>query len=574
MNKIQSIGQWSDISAALNQNFEVIAAKLSQLYIAAWKALGVYPTKSALEQAAPSPPGGTYAYVGSGNSYNLYIYDGGWTTTGDTLTASQVLIPAFDWKNAIPQASDSEDGYMSKSQAQLLSEAYSGVVNLGGNITNIQTSLNKINGSVGDIRKSVDQHTTDITTQGKAIKVVQTTLTGQASILTENEKTTEFVNRVFGGEEIYESLDQAYDAAVRIAQYPSRVLMVFSAGGQRGIITQAHYGDGARQHLTLGQNKYTRIVTGSTATEWTPIIDAVEYLEYDSASGVISMSSAYGKLSTALPLPALYKSIDSLTADGIQTRDIAYASAPKLAGILDYVTGEINVEESIAENYEVVFARDKKCFLARIGDTYYAEWQTSAEYQASVYYGAPGELGPVPVQSRLYVVDDDIYIWTAGEFRVATNKRIADASIELKKRTIDTVDVNELDGLTTPVFSALGKADYWLTKTYGNQPLIIGRVFMLEDPFMHKITQVVLSNQILDENYPNGGHTSKSLTVCYRFYGQTNSDVPMKQWTPWKKIYDSGDTKLERAGEFLSKLETAFGTVDLDTIVSKLASLK
>jgi hypothetical protein len=237
------------------------------------------------------------------------------------------------------------------------------------------------------------------------------------------------------------------------------------------------------------------------------------------------------------------------------------------------VTGEINAEESISENYEVVFARDKKCFLARIGDTYYAEWQTSAEYQASVYYGVPGELGPIPVQSRLYVVNDDIYIWTAGEFRVATNKRIADASIELKKRTIDTVDVNELDGLTSIVLAANGKADYWLSSTYGGLPLIVGRVFMFEDPLMHKITQIVVSNQILDENYPNGSHTSESLTVCYRFYGQTNSDVPMKQWTPWKKMYDSEDKKLERASEFLSKLETAFGTTNLDVIVGKLAEV-
>lgn len=250
------------------------------------------------------------------------------------------------------------------------------------------------------------------------------------------------------------------------------------------------------------------------------------------------------------------------------------------------------------------------------------------------------------------VGDINYYTQEVGELRkeVADNKDSLSSSIgkiekleqttaEISKKVIELVDVSELDSLVAIPMPANGKADYWLTQTSGGITTIIGRVFLFEDNLIHKVTQVVMSNQRLDDNYPDGSHANEGLTVCCRFYGHTGNDVPLKQWTPWKKLYDSeerliykGETvdsnsqstdviadvniqtaedavqivskswganswnvratiypatqwkagvmsnkqckSLEELGSFLSKLKTAFGTTDLDTIVSKLAVVK
>ena len=594
MNKIQSIGQWSDISAALNQNFEVIAAKLSQLDVAAWKALGVYPNKSALEQAAPSAPAGTYAYVGSGDSYNLYIYDGGWTTEGDALTASQVLIPAFDWKNSMPAASDDSDGYMTSAHAQLLFSHGSSIMGLSNRVTVVETTANTAKQGLASANKSISENNSAVTRHETSINEINSTLAGLTSLSTRCKNVADYVTNAFGGEEVYASANDAYAAALGMAKHKDRVLMLFTAAGDRGAIMQIYTDKGVRQYLALGAKRYTRLVTGNTATDWEEIISEVSAVTYDETSGEVRLSAPNGfTLSANLPIPRIQEQLSKVVGYADTNRGIALASAPKLSAILDSADGEI-VNEEASGKFEVVFVKDKGYFLARQDDTFYTSWGVYDVFSTCEYYGTPDVLGVAPAQGRLYNIDDDLYIWTAGTLRRIAETRIEEiaeyiardkanvdnAIIELQtitadmsKKVINSVDVNELDGLTTPVLSALGKADYWLTKTYGNQPLIIGRVFLFEDPFMHKITQIVVSNQILDENYPNGGHTSESLTVCYRFYGQTNSDVPMKQWTPWKKMYDSGDTKLERAGEFLSKLEIAFGTTDLNVIVDKLAEV-
>ena len=134
----------------------------------------------------------------------------------------------------------------------------------------------------------------------------------------------------------------------------------------------------------------------------------------------------------------------------------------------------------------------------------------------------------------------------------------------LSKKVIESVDVSELDELVVIPMSANGKADYWLTQTSGGFTTIIGRVFLFEDNLKHKVTQVVMSNQRLDDNFPVGSHTDEGLTVCYRFYGHTGNDVPLKQWAPWKKLYDSEDMspdEIETAISNLQKKEKEYGEV-------------
>lgn len=114
---------------------------------------------------------------------------------------------------------------------------------------------------------------------------------------------------------------------------------------------------------------------------------------------------------------------------------------------------------------------------------------------------------------------------------------------KLKDTSISSVDVSQLDSLTDILISSRGQADLWLTKVLGDNTLIVGRVFMFEDLLLHKVTQVVLSNQSL-EGFPSGPHTTEGLTIFYRFYGRTDNDVKKHVWTEWKKLFNS-DSQVE-----------------------------
>lgn len=573
MNKIPTTGQWSDISATLNKNFDIIATKLEQLNVAAWKALGVFASKAALEETAPSAPAGTYAYVGQGDVYKVYVYSGGWTTDGSELTSDKVLIPFLDWKNSMPAASDDSDGYMTTAHAQLLYSHSSSIMGLSTRVAVAETTANTAKQGLASVNNSISKNSAAVTRHETSINEINSTLSGLTSLSTRCKNVADYVTNAFGGEEVYASANEAYAAALNMAKHKDRVLMLFTAAGARGAITQVYSDNGVRQYLAIGAKRYTRLVTGNTATAWEEIISEVSAVAYDETSGEMRLSAPNGfTLSANLPIPRIQEQLSKVVGYADTNRGIALASAPKLSAILDSADGEI-VNEEASGRFEVVFVKDKGYFLARQDDTFYTSWGVYGVFATPEYYGIPDVLGVAPAQGRLYNIDDDLYIWTAGTFRRIAETRIGEIA-DISKKVIKSVDVNELDGLTTIVASSQGNADYWLSSTFAGLPLIVGRVFMFEDPLRHKITQIVVSNQILDENYPNGSHTSESLTVCYRFYGQTNSDVPMKQWSPWKKMYDSEDKKLERASEFLSKLETAFGTVDLDTIVNKLAKLK
>jgi hypothetical protein len=138
---------------------------------------------------------------------------------------------------------------------------------------------------------------------------------------------------------------------------------------------------------------------------------------------------------------------------------------------------------------------------------------------------------------------------------VKTLKELGQTTAEISKKVIESVDVSELDGLVAIPTPTNGKADYWLTKMSGGIPIIIGRVFLFEDNMLHKVTQVVMSNQKIDDYYPDGSHAEESLTVYYRFYGHNTVDVPLKQWTPWKKLYDSEDMSPDEIETAISELQ-------------------
>lgn len=101
-------------------------------------------------------------------------------------------------------------------------------------------------------------------------------------------------------------------------------------------------------------------------------------------------------------------------------------------------------------------------------------------------------------------------------------------------RRIETIDISQLDSLVSVPLHANGAADYWLT----HNNLIVGRMFMFEDMMLHKSTQIVISNNYAD-GFPTKGHFKEGLTIYYRFFGHSTTDVAKGEWTDWKKLFDS-----------------------------------
>jgi hypothetical protein len=120
MNTIQNKGKWNEISATLNDNFNLIAAELMKLGDAAYKAKGFFNTADDLVDAYPSSPDGSYAYVGSQAPYTLYKMNNGlWESTTQNVTIEEALDSIFDW-STIPSADEETRGLMTSAHVNLL----------------------------------------------------------------------------------------------------------------------------------------------------------------------------------------------------------------------------------------------------------------------------------------------------------------------------------------------------------------------------------------------------------------------------------------------------------------------
>ena len=122
---------------------------------------------------------------------------------------------------------------------------------------------------------------------------------------------------------------------------------------------------------------------------------------------------------------------------------------------------------------------------------------------------------------------------TADRAGVMTSAMFADLQTATTRR-IETIDISQLDSLVSIPLHANGSADYWLT----HNNLIVGRMFMFEDMMLHKSTQIVISNNYAD-GFPTKGHFKEGLTIYYRFFGHSTTDVAKGEWTDWKKLFDS-----------------------------------
>lgn len=108
------------------------------------------------------------------------------------------------------------------------------------------------------------------------------------------------------------------------------------------------------------------------------------------------------------------------------------------------------------------------------------------------------------------------------------------AQEEHAKRIMNTIGIDQLDTLIHVPNTNSASADFWLT----HNNIIVGRLFMFEDSMFHKSTQIVICNNYV-EGFPTGGHYKEGLSIYYRFYGHTSTDVTQGAWTAWKRLFDS-----------------------------------
>lgn len=138
LNTIDSTGYWSDISATLNDNFNLIQTSLLRFEDEAFKNHGFFETEEALKTAYPNASDGSYAYVGLSEPYSLYVVElGVWTESSSSVSLDEALGTEYDWTK-IPSASTTSRGLMTPVQVQQVTASIRAVQGVA--ITGVETS--------------------------------------------------------------------------------------------------------------------------------------------------------------------------------------------------------------------------------------------------------------------------------------------------------------------------------------------------------------------------------------------------------------------------------------------------
>lgn len=161
MNVISQTGRWNEISATLNDNFNLIAAELTRLGGAAYKAKGFFDSVDKLTSAYPTPPDGSYAYVGTAQPYLLYsFHEGVWKVTAQNVSLEEALDSVFDW-STIPSADEITRGLMTSSHVVRLGNLETSITeevdartssdnSINANLSRTTERLNRLVMTIGD----------------------------------------------------------------------------------------------------------------------------------------------------------------------------------------------------------------------------------------------------------------------------------------------------------------------------------------------------------------------------------------------------------------------------------------
>jgi hypothetical protein len=124
-NIIPDRGRWREISATLNDNFNLLDMQMAYLAEVTMYNKGRFQTIEELKAAYADPIDGSYAYIGTQSPYEIWLYTkaAGWFKSNENGEPNE-----FDW-TAIPTASITETGLMMPSHVQKLEDAYNKIIN-------------------------------------------------------------------------------------------------------------------------------------------------------------------------------------------------------------------------------------------------------------------------------------------------------------------------------------------------------------------------------------------------------------------------------------------------------------
>lgn len=96
LNKIKQISIWGETATDLNTNFGHIAQAITRLDNATTRNKGYYLTTDALNEAFPTAPNGSIAYVGGVFPFDIYRWDGTkWEYSGDKGGSEEVNLANY-----------------------------------------------------------------------------------------------------------------------------------------------------------------------------------------------------------------------------------------------------------------------------------------------------------------------------------------------------------------------------------------------------------------------------------------------------------------------------------------------
>lgn len=96
LNTIKPIGTWGEASTDLNTNFGHISQAIARINNATTRNKGYYLTADALNEAFPTAPSGSIAYVGRVFPFDIYRWDGTkWEYSGDKGGSEEVNLANY-----------------------------------------------------------------------------------------------------------------------------------------------------------------------------------------------------------------------------------------------------------------------------------------------------------------------------------------------------------------------------------------------------------------------------------------------------------------------------------------------
>ena len=352
------------------------------------------------------------------------------------------------------------------------------------------------------------------------------------------------------------TFDRAGDAEALAASYADKrnvILMYFKISNVRsGFFLQSFSNTSATiQFYYLGGRRYVRQVSWGSGSigSWVDVTgsERIQKLVYDEYNHTIKFKDALGDADwggVQLPIASKENYIPGLV--GTETLiDLERVKDRTLNEIPPY-SGEIENADIVLQGTStpsaIVYVKSKGLFAAKSGGIYYGDWPSTNLFPAQEVYNEGAGIG------ETYAIPRKLYYFQARDTSTLNSGlRYFDGSsfIHVQVFPQSPGDYAEAEDMLY-IFRG---------KTVGSNSMSTDVVADVNIQTQANAVQIV--------SKPWGTNTWNVRAVIKP---ATSGAAGVMSNTQCRS--------LEELGSFLSKLKTAFGTTDLDTIVSKLATLK